>query len=89
MCVCVSGLTIDVGTLILLQDPLGLWDHDMVGLGVRPFEPRLLQLALQYLHEAVGVCVVVDAAASHTKTRAERVRTLRSEEFVLFCLFTV
>ena len=105
---CVSGLTIDVGNLILLQDRLGLRDHDMVGLGVGPFEPRLLQLALQYLHEAVGVRVVVDAVASRTKTQAERVRTLmlllaqhasmwcggillfkslRSEEFVLFCLF--
>lgn len=60
----ISGfLTADVCTLVVLQDPLRLLFHAAMWLAVRPREESLLQLALQYLHEAVRVGVVMDTAA--------------------------
>lgn len=66
--------TINVGTRVLLQDPLRLLDHVAVGLAVRPLEQRLLQLSLQDLHEAVRVCVVVDTTARDNRAQ-QRVKT--------------
>lgn len=60
-------LTVYVSNLVLLEDSLGLLDHVSFGFTLRPVEQRLLQLTLQQLHETMGVCVVVDAAANRTE----------------------
>lgn len=66
-----SFLTIYVSTLVLLENSLRSLLHVSVRFAFGPIEQRLLQLALQQLHETVGVCVVVNTTASceeHTHT---------------------
>lgn len=52
-----------VSTLVLLENSLRSLLHVSVRFAFGPIEQRLLQLALQQLHETVGVCVVVNTTA--------------------------
>lgn len=56
-----SPLTIYVGHRVVFQHPVRLLDHLVFGLG--PVKEGFLELALKHFHEAVGVGMVMDAAA--------------------------
>lgn len=71
-----SFLTVYVSALVFLENSLRPLHHVTVRFALGPLEEGLLQLALQQLHETVGVCVVVNTTASreehtHTQTHGQ------------------